>query len=73
MLLIPANLPLRVRVNRALHRVPFQYTQFRILKAHLEFLRENHRIQENDFLFFDAICHAAQCRGHVRVGRMITG
>ncbi|KAG7129764.1 General transcription and DNA repair factor IIH helicase subunit like protein [Verticillium longisporum] len=34
--------------------VPFQYTESRILKARLEFLRETYRIRENDFLSFDA-------------------
>ncbi len=33
----------------------------RILKARLEFLRDNFRIRENDFLTFDAMRHAAQC------------
>ncbi|KAF5014314.1 hypothetical protein F66182_14747 [Fusarium sp. NRRL 66182] len=33
--------------------VPFQYTESRILRARLEFLRENYGIRENDFLSFD--------------------
>ncbi|OQD66438.1 hypothetical protein PENPOL_c004G04072 [Penicillium polonicum] len=49
--------------------VPFQYTESRILKARLEFLRENYRIRENDFLSFDAIRHAAQCLGRVLRGK----
>jgi DNA excision repair protein ERCC-2 len=49
--------------------VPFQYTQSRILKARLEFLRENYRIRENDFLSFDAMRHAAQCLGRVLRGK----
>jgi len=49
--------------------VPFQYTESRILKARLEFLRENCRIRENDFLSFDAMRHAAQCLGRVLRGK----
>ena len=49
--------------------VPFQYTESRILKARLEFLRENYRIQENEFLSFDAMRHAAQCLGRVLRGK----
>jgi DNA excision repair protein ERCC-2 len=49
--------------------VPFQYTESRILKARLTFLRENYRIRENDFLSFDAMRHAAQCLGRVLRGK----
>jgi DNA excision repair protein ERCC-2 len=49
--------------------VPFQYTESRILKARLEFLREAYRIRENDFLSFDAMRHAAQCLGRVLRGK----
>jgi len=49
--------------------VPFQYTESRILKARLEFLRETYRIKENDFLSFDAMRHAAQCLGRVLRGK----
>ena len=49
--------------------VPFQYTESRILKARLEFLRETYRIRENDFLSFDAMRHAAQCLGRVLRGK----
>ncbi|RGB34175.1 hypothetical protein C1646_760892 [Rhizophagus diaphanus] len=49
--------------------VPYQYTENRILKARLEFLRENYRIRENDFLTFDAMRHAAQCVGRVLRGK----
>jgi DNA excision repair protein ERCC-2 len=49
--------------------VPYQYTESRILKARLEFLRENYRIRENDFLSFDAMRHAAQCLGRVLRGK----
>ncbi|ODV92891.1 hypothetical protein CANCADRAFT_30908 [Tortispora caseinolytica NRRL Y-17796] len=49
--------------------VPFQYTESRILKARLEFLRDNFHIRENDFLSFDAMRHAAQCLGRVLRGK----
>lgn len=49
--------------------IPFQYTESRILKARLEFLRENYQIRENDFLSFDAMRHAAQCLGRVLRGK----
>ena len=49
-------------------RVPFQYTQYRILKAHSEFRRENYPIQKNDFLSFEVTSHAAQCRVIPAVG-----
>jgi DNA excision repair protein ERCC-2 len=49
--------------------VPFQYTESRILKARLQFMRENYHIHENDFLSFDAMRHAAQCLGRVLRGK----
>ncbi|KAJ1983804.1 TFIIH/NER complex ATP-dependent 5'-3' DNA helicase subunit [Dimargaris verticillata] len=49
--------------------IPYQYTESRILKARLEFLRENYQIRENDFLTFDAMRHAAQCVGRVLRGK----
>ena len=49
--------------------VPYQYTESRILKARLEFLRDNFRIRENDFLTFDALRHAAQCLGRAIRGK----
>jgi len=49
--------------------IPYQYTESRILKARLEYLRENFRIKENDFLTFDALRHAAQCMGRVIRGK----
>lgn len=49
--------------------IPFQYTESRILKARLQFLRENYDIMENDFLSFDAMRHAAQCLGRVLRGK----
>ncbi|XP_041090450.1 general transcription and DNA repair factor IIH helicase subunit XPD-like [Polyodon spathula] len=48
--------------------VPYVYTQSRLLKARLEYLRDQFQIRENDFLTFDAMRHAAQC-----VGRVIRG
>ncbi|ODQ54734.1 DNA repair helicase [Saitoella complicata NRRL Y-17804] len=49
--------------------IPYQYTESRILKARLEFLRDNYRIKEADFLTFDAMRHAAQCLGRVIRGK----
>ncbi|CAO3616947.1 unnamed protein product [Cunninghamella echinulata] len=49
--------------------IPYQYTESRILKARLEYLRDNHNIRENDFLTFDAMRHAAQCVGRVLRGK----
>ncbi|ODV96692.1 hypothetical protein PACTADRAFT_65138 [Pachysolen tannophilus NRRL Y-2460] len=49
--------------------IPFQYTESRILKARLEFLRDQYQIRENDFLSFDAMRHAAQCLGRVLRGK----
>lgn len=48
--------------------IPYVYTQSRILRARLEYLRDQFQIRENDFLTFDAMRHAAQC-----VGRAIRG
>jgi len=48
--------------------IPYINTQSRILRARLEFLRENSQIRESDFLAFDAMRTAAQC-----VGRVIRG
>ncbi|KAJ2737755.1 TFIIH/NER complex ATP-dependent 5'-3' DNA helicase subunit, partial [Coemansia sp. BCRC 34490] len=45
------------------------YTESRILKARLEFMREAHQIRENDFLTFDALRHASQCIGRVLRGK----
>ena len=42
--------------------IPYVYTQSRILKARLEYLRDQFQIRENDFLTFDAMRHAAQVR-----------
>lgn len=49
--------------------IPFQYTELRILKARLEFMRDHLQIRENDFLSFDAMRHAAQCLGRVLRGK----
>lgn len=49
--------------------IPFQYTESRILKARLEYLRDNHHVRENDYLSFDAMRHAAQCVGRVLRGK----
>lgn len=49
--------------------IPYQYTESRILKARLDFMRERHGIRENDFLTFDALRHAAQCLGRVLRGK----
>merc|ERR1711862_978421 len=53
--------------------IPYVYTQSRILKARLEYLRDQFQIRENDFLTFDAMRHAAQCIGRVLEARQITG
>ncbi|XP_053908935.1 general transcription and DNA repair factor IIH helicase subunit XPD [Cuculus canorus] len=49
--------------------VPYVYTQSRILKARLQFLRDQFQIRENDFLAFDAMRHAAQCVGRALRGK----
>ncbi|NXL54858.1 ERCC2 helicase, partial [Podilymbus podiceps] len=49
--------------------VPYVYTQSRILKARLEYLRDQFQIRENDFLTFDAMRHAAQCVGRALRGK----
>lgn len=49
--------------------IPYQYTESRILKARLEYLRDQFKIRENDFLTFDAMRHAAQCVGRVLRGK----
>jgi DNA excision repair protein ERCC-2 len=49
--------------------MPFQYTESRILRARLSFLRDNYNIAENDFLSFDAMRHASQCLGRVLRGK----
>ncbi|KAM0790340.1 DNA-dependent ATPase of the nucleotide excision repair factor 4 complex [Microbotryomycetes sp. NB124-2] len=49
--------------------IPYQYTESRILKARLEYMRDAYRIRENDYLTFDAMRHAAQCVGRVLRGK----
>ncbi|GJE95143.1 DNA repair helicase [Phanerochaete sordida] len=49
--------------------VPYQYTESRILKARLEYLRDTYRIRESEFLGFDAMRNAAQCVGRVLRGK----
>nr|CAA43022.1 rad15 [Schizosaccharomyces pombe] len=49
--------------------IPYQYTESRVLKARLEFLRDTYQIREADFLTFDAMRHAAQCLGRVLRGK----
>ncbi|KAJ1675183.1 TFIIH/NER complex ATP-dependent 5'-3' DNA helicase subunit [Spiromyces aspiralis] len=49
--------------------IPYQYTESRILRARLEYLREEYGIRENDYLTFDAMRHAAQCMGRVLRGK----
>jgi hypothetical protein len=50
-------------------RIPYQYTESRILKARLEYLRDAYRIRESEFLGFDAIRNAAQCVGRALRGK----
>lgn len=49
--------------------VPYQYTESRILRARLDYLRHVHMIRDSDFLAFDAMRHAAQCMGRVLRGK----
>jgi DNA excision repair protein ERCC-2 len=53
--------------------IPYQYTESRLLKARLEYMREQYGIRENDFLTFDALRHAAQCLGRVLRGKQDYG
>eukprot|EP00124_Ichthyophonus_hoferi_P004383 Ihof_evm1s474 gene=Ihof_evmTU1s474 len=53
--------------------IPFVYTEDRILRARLEYLRDKFMIRENDFLTFDAMRHAAQCVGRVLRSKMDYG
>lgn len=45
--------------------VPFQYTESRVLRARLEYMRSNLNIREGDYLSFDAMRQTAQCAGRV--------
>lgn len=49
--------------------IPYIYTLSKILKARLEYLRDQFQIRENDFLTFDAMRHAAQCVGRALRGK----
>ncbi|XP_055372556.1 general transcription and DNA repair factor IIH helicase subunit XPD [Condylostylus longicornis] len=49
--------------------IPYVYTQSNVLKARLEYLRDQFQIHENDFLTFDAMRHAAQCVGRALRGK----
>jgi DNA excision repair protein ERCC-2 len=49
--------------------IPFVYTESRVLKARLEFLRAKFQIHENEFLTFDAMRMASQCVGRVVRGK----
>ncbi|KAK0420877.1 hypothetical protein QR680_014941 [Steinernema hermaphroditum] len=49
--------------------IPYVYTESRILRARLEYLRDQYMIKENDFLTFDAMRHAAQCLGRALRGK----
>lgn len=56
-------------VSDKMASVPYQYTESRILKARLEYLRDAYRIRESEFLGFDAMRNAAQCVGRVLRGK----
>ena len=45
--------------------VPYQFTLSRRLRARLEYLKDTHGIEEQEFLTFDAMRAAAQCVGRV--------
>ena len=45
--------------------VPYQFTLSRRLRARLEYLKDTHGIQEQEFLTFDAMRAASQCVGRV--------
>ena len=49
--------------------IPYVYTKSNILRARLEYLRDNYQIRENDFLTFDAIRSASQCVGRALRGK----
>ncbi|KYQ93313.1 transcription factor IIH component [Tieghemostelium lacteum] len=51
-----------------LYGIPYINTESRVLRARLEYLRDNMQIRENEFLTFDAMRTASQC-----VGRVIRG
>jgi DNA excision repair protein ERCC-2 len=45
--------------------VPYQFTLSRRLRARLEYLKDTHGIEEQEFLTFDAMRAASQCVGRV--------
>ena len=45
--------------------IPYVFTESRVLRARLEYLRTTLGIRENDFLSFDALRQASQCIGRV--------
>lgn len=45
--------------------VPFQFTESRVLRARLEYMRSTLNIHEGDYLSFDAMRQTAQCAGRV--------
>lgn len=45
--------------------VPFQYTESKVLRARLEYMRLELQIREGDYLSFDAMRQASQCIGRV--------
>jgi DNA excision repair protein ERCC-2 len=45
--------------------VPFHYSESRLLRARLIYLRQRYQIREDEFLVFDAMRQAAQCVGRV--------
>ncbi|CAJ0963862.1 unnamed protein product, partial [Mesorhabditis belari] len=49
--------------------IPYMYTESKILRARLEYLRDQFGIKENDFLTFDAMRHTAQCMGRALRGK----
>ncbi|CAI4230644.1 unnamed protein product [Auanema sp. JU1783] len=49
--------------------IPYVYTESRVLRARLEYLRDQFGIKENDFLTFDAMRHTAQCMGRALRGK----
>lgn len=63
------SLPLPCNTPNLPQSVPYQYTESRILKARLEYLRDAYRIRESEFLGFDAMRNAAQCMGRVLRGK----
>jgi len=64
-----SNLSHHIPFKQLVGRVPYQYTESRILKARLEYLRDAYRIRESEFLGFDAMRNAAQCVGRVLRGK----